>query len=95
MVEIILNRSFALTLLDVCAGIMIPSPVLGRFDFSISMAYTFYFNKGRTSDKTKRYTIDGLIYIIHTFSRVSRRLFLSILKWEGVSPVIFLNWLDR
>jgi len=33
--------------------------------------------------------------IIHIFSSMFRFLFLSDLKKEGVSPVIFLNWFDR
>ena len=30
-----------------------------------------------------------------TFPNALRLLFLSFLKCEGVSPVIFLNWLER
>ena len=37
------------------------------------------------------YRISIITYIIHTSSRVLRRLFLSFLKCDGVRPVNFLN----
>jgi len=40
----------------------------------------FNLNENTASNKAKRYTIGLLIYIIHTFSREFRLLFLSALK---------------
>jgi hypothetical protein len=50
-----------------------------------------YSNKGNLTGPVICYIIAPMIYIIHTSSSVRRLLFFSILKCEGVSPVIFLN----
>lgn len=43
----------------------------------------------------KSYTIHRIIYTIHKSPRDLRLLCLRFLKWEGVRPVIFLNWFER
>ena len=43
----------------------------------------------------KYYGISEKNYIFHTFSRVLRFFCFSCLKKVGVSPVIFLNWVER
>jgi hypothetical protein len=41
------------------------------------------------------YTTLGKDYMIHTSSSMERLFSRSCLKWEGVSPVTFLNWVER
>lgn len=51
--------------------------------------------KGAKATHINCYTTMGISCMIHTLSNVLRFLFLSDLKKDGVSPVIFLNWLDK
>jgi hypothetical protein len=41
------------------------------------------------------YTTLEISYIIQRLSKVLRRLCFRFLKWDGVRPVIFLNWFER
>jgi len=54
--------------------------------------------KVRKQSKESYYIIMEKIYkgfVCYTLSRGFLFLALTFLKWEGVRPVVFLNWLER
>ncbi|MDB5017893.1 MAG: hypothetical protein JWQ84_2725 [Mucilaginibacter sp.] len=66
-----------------------------NFIFPNTLKTAFRKYKPTSGREGKRYTTFGISYIIHTFSSPIKLLCSRCLKKEGVTPVTFLNWVDK